>query len=325
MNISHLPGIKNTAFVTNERTYSNYKPNTSPYFSSTDTINISSEAMEKYLASKNDSQSTVATTVSNWYNNEFRNGVHTSYSDWLPENYAKFKEMTGEASIESTYSCKLSMVFDALGADKIITEQDIAEGVAAVEKEMMNLKLTTTIEDLNARLKPVPGADIIAQGQKDIIEAERKLDAWLKEKAREELNKSQNSTSTGVNSARPSNISSKSMYSMLLESLFMAELEESGAIGNGNGTEQAARERHSNEAEIDTSQPNKVKSVNPLKDGDNVAQIKKVLLDLAKGKADLADISTAIGGGDKGGKVEAGKADNKGNDNKSNDEKNKIV
>lgn len=118
-----------------------------------------------------------------------------------------------------------------------------------------------------------------------------------------------------------SNTTSKSMFSMLLESLFLAELEESGAIG-GNGAGTAENERQTGEDEVSRPQPNKAKSANPLGDGDKVAQIKKVLTDFAKGKADLSDISSAIGGGKGIGKMEGGNATS--NDSPASDESKKA-
>ena len=120
-------------------------------------------------------------------------------------------------------------------------------------------------------------------------------------------------TEADENDGKPESLSQsfkKSYFGMLLESLFMAELEESGAIGNGgqNGAEGSPQEGVQ-------------KSSNPLTDGEKVAELKQLMKDLSNGKADISDIPAAMAGGSSGkgaGKPsDAGKAASPNSDDSS--------
>lgn len=93
-----------------------------------------------------------------------------------------------------------------------------------------------------------------------------------------------------------SGVAGKSLFSMLLESLFLAELDENAASGEAVN---AGNEQDS-EAGISQQQSPKAKGGSPLADGEKATEIKKVLADIGKGKADLSDIPKAMavnGGG----------------------------
>ena len=79
-----------------------------------------------------------------------------------------------------------------------------------------------------------------------------------------------------------------SLFAMMLESLFLADIEES---------EQAGREA------AETGMPEKKGT--PLEDSGKAAEIKKVMSDVGKGKADLSDIASAMAVKSSGGTQQA--------------------
>lgn len=90
-------------------------------------------------------------------------------------------------------------------------------------------------------------------------------------------------------------LNGKSMFAMLLESLFLADLEE-------NAAEQSQAEGRSSQGESSGSRlrTSTASTANPLEDSKKARDIKKVLTDFAKGKADLSDITTAMAAGNAG-------------------------
>ena len=74
---------------------------------------------------------------------------------------------------------------------------------------------------------------------------------------------------------------------MMLESLFLAELDEaqSGSASANTGT----ADGESAEA-APQSAPERIGGRNPLSDSGKVADLKKVMTDFAGGKADLSDL-----------------------------------
>lgn len=102
-----------------------------------------------------------------------------------------------------------------------------------------------------------------------------------------------------------SGLGRKNLFSMVLESLFLAELEESAA---GNAETASAE---GEQAETPPQRPQAAKSASPLEDGGKVAEIKKTLADFAKGKSDASDLLKAMavpGGGREGAASAAGKS-----------------
>jgi len=186
-----------------------------------DTVSISSEAMDRYFAMKNgaqesdnqsafntpfassaqpsssnqsifETQSTsdaqpgsVGDTVGKWYKEDFMSGTSQGpeYSQWLPENYAKYKEMIGEGgNFDSEYESKLNMVFDALGKEKVITDADLAEGVLAITGAMAEYKEPTTLEEMNlVVLTPDKISQLQAEGRAETAAAEQNLEKWEEE------------------------------------------------------------------------------------------------------------------------------------------------
>lgn len=250
------------------------KSNFNNTFGGADRISISNEAMEACIASKTSASKFQDAELESTLTNCF-NGISgiagmgrsmpsrvqgKNRSSWSPENLESYRQLVAEVSAKKN---EKHNVLNSLGDKMVVADKVMKKPIAIFEKSYSDLK-------------------------------DKKR--WV------ELDDPQSilsSASEPSNQTSHSNATSKSMYSMLLESLFIAELEESGAIG-GNGPRLDGSERQSSEDKIVSSQPNKTKSINPLKDGDKVIQIKKVLTDFTKGKADLADISSAIGGGGKG-------------------------
>lgn len=84
----------------------------------------------------------------------------------------------------------------------------------------------------------------------------------------------------------------KSMFSLLLENLFLTELTENAAASS-----EAVKNDPTQEDGVAQQQPSPSHGSNLLKDSEAVSQIKNVLTDLAKGKADMSDIVKAMAGG----------------------------
>lgn len=80
-------------------------------------------------------------------------------------------------------------------------------------------------------------------------------------------------------------VNRKSIFALLMESLLLAEMEESGAGGDtGQNAAQTGGE----------TAPPAQKSASPLQDGEKVARFKQVVNDFMTGKADLADLPRAM-------------------------------
>ena len=90
-----------------------------------------------------------------------------------------------------------------------------------------------------------------------------------------------------------SSLSQKSLYSMMMESLFLAELEESSA-DDAATTEASGSEGEQTGAEAAQVRSGTAKASNPLQDGEKAASIKKVLSDFSRGKADVSDMLKAM-------------------------------
>lgn len=113
----------------------------------------------------------------------------------------------------------------------------------------------------------------------------------------------------------------KSMFSILLESLFFAELTESAAGSSEPGGNELA-----NEDGVIRQQSSTSTVGSPLKDSEKLAQIKDVLIDFAKGKGDLSDVLKAVTGGGSGGsagEVKSGARKTQGGASVSSDNKGK--
>ena len=87
----------------------------------------------------------------------------------------------------------------------------------------------------------------------------------------------------------------KSLFSMMLESLFLADLEENAQASANAAEDGMPREK-----------------ANPLEDSGKAAEIKKLMNDVASGKADISDLPKAMaaaggGGSDKQSKSVAAK------------------
>ena len=91
---------------------------------------------------------------------------------------------------------------------------------------------------------------------------------------------------------KPASGIKKSLFSIMLESLLLAELEETGA-----GSPQAAPSEDGTMPEAETKT-----SANPLKDGEAVAELKKTMNDFMTGKADISDVASAMAVGASGGR-----------------------
>ena len=91
--------------------------------------------------------------------------------------------------------------------------------------------------------------------------------------------------SSAANSA--AKITRKSVFAMLMESLLLAEMEEAGAGAEAKQAVQA-------DGTVQDVAPQDKKSVNPLQDGEKVANLKKVINDFMSGKADISDLPQAM-------------------------------
>jgi len=113
---------------------------------SSDTVQISSEAQDLFATAKHEQEALekarateVGTKVSAYWDNQDVLSEGHQYSEWLPENYEKYTSMMEEAKLsgDPKSAIKIGMVFDTLGADKLIADTDIEEGVAALGDEQM--------------------------------------------------------------------------------------------------------------------------------------------------------------------------------------------
>lgn len=100
-------------------------------------------------------------------------------------------------------------------------------------------------------------------------------------------------------------LSKTSLFSMLLEGLFLAELEES-AVNSGDAANGASERANDDGSQRQPGRTPKAK--NPLEDGERVAEIKKVLTDFAKGKVELSDLPKVMAGGSASGTGQAASA-----------------
>lgn len=76
-----------------------------------------------------------------------------------------------------------------------------------------------------------------------------------------------------------------SLIGMLMESLFLAEIEENQTSGSASGQAGEPEQQAAGKPE---------KSANPLHDGDKVAELKRVITDFTSGKANLSDLPQAM-------------------------------
>jgi hypothetical protein len=93
--------------------------------------------------------------------------------------------------------------------------------------------------------------------------------------------------------AKSSSLSGKgfNLFSMMLESLFLAELDEaqSGSTSADTGTTNG----ETTEAALQNA-PKRVGGRNPFSDTGKIAELKKIINDFAGGKADLSDLPKAM-------------------------------
>lgn len=93
----------------------------------------------------------------------------------------------------------------------------------------------------------------------------------------------------------------KSIFSILLESLFFTELTENAAgTGEPDGNERASEDG------VTRQQSSTSTARSSFEDTKKITQIKDVLTDLAKGKGDLSDVVKAMAGGGSAGEVKSG-------------------
>ena len=123
-----------------------------------DTVSISSEAMEKYLAMKNSGKSApaddVAATVSKWYDN-FRENMgmvdEPDFSTWPPENLERRRKLVEERDALAPYTSNTSftetnrkmigilnelMALDAVGGQQALSDGDMATAVNSLHAAM---------------------------------------------------------------------------------------------------------------------------------------------------------------------------------------------
>ena len=126
--------------------------------SGTDSVSISSEAMEKYLAMKNadkaEKSPDVASQVSSWYA-DFRENMgmvdEPDYSTWPPENLARRQKLIEERDALAPQCSNTSfteankkmngildslMALDAVGGKHILSDQDMEKAVGALHSAM---------------------------------------------------------------------------------------------------------------------------------------------------------------------------------------------
>lgn len=123
-----------------------------------DTVSISNEAMEKYLAMKNggksDSPEDVVTAVSDWYDN-FRENMgmvdEPDFSTWPPENLERRRKLVEERDALAPYTSNTSfteinrkmigiqneiMALDAVGGQQVLSSNDMAAAVDSLHTAM---------------------------------------------------------------------------------------------------------------------------------------------------------------------------------------------
>ena len=238
---------------------------------STDTVSISNEAMEKFLAMKKAGEgaksATIASDVSAWYDT-FRqcmgNVDEPDFSTWPPENLARREKLVAErdalasqrSNIEVTDSNKKLfgvldqiMALDAVGDKQALSDSDMKAAVNALHSAMDRWE------------GDAPGTAAYDAGEGNAAPA------------------------------RPLSELRKSMFSIMLESLFLADLEESA----DKATKPANVEGEQTSGDgLSDGKDATVKSVTPLNDGEHAAAIKKILTDFITGKADLSDVPKAM-------------------------------
>lgn len=125
-----------------------------------DTVSISGEAMEKYLAMKNAGKegkgTDVASQVSAWYDN-FRENMgmvdEPDYATWPPENLARRQKLIEERDALAPHCSNTNftesnkkmngildslMALDAVGGRKVLSDKDMVTAVGALHTAMDN-------------------------------------------------------------------------------------------------------------------------------------------------------------------------------------------
>lgn len=118
------------------------------------------------------------------------------------------------------------------------------------------------------------------------------------EAIREKQDGESDSDASEKTSASGATLSRKSFFSILMESLFMAELEEAGSGRSQAGGEGASGTDASGTGAAESRRPEKIAS--PLQDGPKAAELKKLINDFMSGKADLSDLPKAMATGASG-------------------------
>lgn len=168
---------------------------------------------------------------------------------------------------------------------------------------------TVTISDAARQI--LMGANAATDG---LVEGGKTVPDEVVEGIDAEADASENTSRSGATLNR------KSFFSILMESLFLAELEESGAgrsarrsgagqpgadqpeAGSGGSSETDAPRTDASGMTVSSSATKQsAQSVNPLLDGPKAAQLKKLITDFMSGKADLSDLPKAMAVGASGG------------------------
>lgn len=155
----NLFGVQNTNAIQAVSRRNSYGASVSASKASgTDSVSISSEAMEKYLAMKNADKTgkspDVASQVSSWYA-DFRENMgmvdEPDYSAWPPENMARRQRLIEERdalapqcsnTIFTEANKKMNgildslMALDAVGGKHILSDQDMEKAVGALHSAM---------------------------------------------------------------------------------------------------------------------------------------------------------------------------------------------
>ncbi len=151
-------------------------------------------------AGMSEEKKAIVEAVESYFETRF-DTMETSYSSWLPENYAKYKELAASASDDEIYY--LSEVFAALGDKQVITNEVLEVGIAtysALFNELeANYKQPTTIEELDLKIIDYNEVAISqANHKEEIRKAELQFEKWLEEQQAKQENSSDNTDDTNT-------------------------------------------------------------------------------------------------------------------------------
>ncbi len=182
-------------------------------------------------AGMSEEKKAIVEAVESYFETRFDTMV-TPYSSWLPENYAKYKELTANASNEEKHY--LSEVFAALGDKQVITDEVLEVGKETFSKlfneAVANYKQATTIEELNP---VVLDSNKIAASQanhkEEIRKAELQLEKWLEEQQAKQENSSDNTDTINTQSITDIEETQNLAQTTETEELYMVGDERAGA------------------------------------------------------------------------------------------------